>query len=176
MKNNVPKNDSIKAEAESKESNAEDLEKLLEDCKKKNGEYLAGWQRARADFLNYKKDEMERIERLLSYAGIEFILKLLPILDNFDITEKKIPESLKNDDNVKGLLLIKNQILDFLKAHGIEEIKSIGEKFDPQLHEVVGEITDSQEEPGIIIEEVQKGYKINGELLRPAKVRVAKRK
>ena len=174
MKDSVPKNNNIKAEAESKQPNAKELEKLLEDFKKKSEEYLAGWQRARADFLNYKKDEMERIERLLSYAGIEFILKLLPILDNFDITEKKIPESLKNDDNVKGLLLIKSQIIDFLKSHGIEEIESIGEKFDPQLHEVVGEITARKEELGIIIEEVQKGYKINGELLRPARVKISK--
>lgn len=174
MKDNVPKNNNIEAETESKELNAKDLEKLLEDCKRKNGEYLAGWQRARADFLNYKKDEMERIERLLSYAGIEFILKLLPILDNFDITEKRIPDSLKNDENVKGLLLIKNQTLDFLKNQGVEEIKSIGEKFNPNLHEVVEEITESQEEPGIIIEETQKGYKINGELLRPTRVKISK--
>jgi len=89
---------------------------------------------------------------------------------------------LRNDVNIKGLLQIKNQILNFLKNQGVEEIKSVGEKFDPQLHEVVGEVAPSEAlakggksvESGIVIEEIQKGYKINGRLLRPAKVRVTK--
>ena len=152
----------------------EELKKELDKCQKTKEEYLAGWQRARADFLNYKKEEIERIERLISYAGVEFILKILPILDNFEIIEKKLPENLKNDENIKGLLLIKNQIMDFLKSQGVKEIESIGEKFNANFHEVVGEITNSQEGPGIVIEETQKGYKINGELLRPAKVKISK--
>jgi len=135
---------------------------------------LAGWQRERADFLNYKKEEMERIGDILKYANEGLILKILPILDNFEIAEKKLPEDLKNNDNVKGLLMIKNQILEFLKSQGLEEIKSEGEKFDPHLMEVIEEIEIKDKESGIIIEEVQKGYKINGRLLRPAKVKVTK--
>jgi molecular chaperone GrpE len=81
---------------------------------------------------------------------------------------------LKENENVKGLLQIKQQILDFLKKKGIEEIKSVGEKFNPAYHEVVGEVETDQFETGTIVEEVQKGYKIEGRVLRPAKVRVAK--
>ena len=150
----------------------EALKKKLEECLKQKDEYLAGWQRARADFLNYKKEEMERISALLVYSGEELILKILPILDNFELVEKKMPEDLKKDESVKGILQIKNQILDFLKNQGVDEIKTVGEKFDPNLHEAV-ETQDGQES-GIILEEVQKGYMINGRLLRAAKVKVAR--
>jgi len=156
------------------EQNIEELKKKLEECEKLKDEYLAGWQRERADFLNYKKEELERIGEILKYTNVGLILNILPILDNFEIAEKKIPEDLKNDENVKGILQLKNQILDFLKNQGVEEIKSIGEKFDPNLQEVVEEVKIEGKESGIIIEEIQKGYKINGKVLRPARVRVTK--
>ena len=162
------------AKNEIKELKLEDFKKQLEECEKQKTEFLAGWQRTRADFLNYKKEEMERIGGLMVYAGEELILKILPILDNFEVAEKKLPENLKNDENMKGILQIKNQIQDFLKNQGVEEIKSIGEKFDPNFHEVAEEVEVKAKEPGIIVEEIQKGYKINGRLLRPAKVKVVK--
>ena len=161
-----------------KKESTDELKKKLEDCEKISSEYLAGWQRARAEFLNYKKEEMERIAGLVVYANEELILKILPILDNFDVAEKKIPEDLKGNENFKGILQIKAQILDFLKSQGVEEIKSVGEKFDPNFHEVVEEVADARrpqvKESGVIIDEVQKGYKINGRLLRPAKVKITK--
>jgi molecular chaperone GrpE len=152
----------------------EELKKKLEEVEKLKNEYLAGWQRARADFLNYKKEELERLGEMVKYAGENLILKILPILDNFEIAEKKLPENLKNDENVKGILQIKNQILNFLKEQGVEEIKSVGERFDPNFHEVVEEVEAKDKEPGTIVEEIQKGYKINDRLLRPAKVKVSK--
>ncbi|MCX6759255.1 MAG: nucleotide exchange factor GrpE [Candidatus Nealsonbacteria bacterium] len=179
-----------KKEEIKKELNIEELKKKLEECQKLKEEYLAGWQRARADLLNYKKEEIERIEEILKYGGEEFILKILPILDNFDLAEKKLPEDLKNNDSIKGLLQIKTQILDFLRIQGVEEIKTIGEKFDPNFHEAVEQVEESKlssspsafareieakdKDSGIIVEEVQKGYKINGRLLKPAKVKVVK--
>jgi len=152
----------------------EELKKKLEECQKLKDEYLTGWQRARADLLNYKKEEMERIGGLVKYAGIGIILNILPILDNFEIIEKKLPENLKKDENIKGLLQIKNQFQDFLKNQGVEEIKCLGEKFDPNFQEVIGEVEVKDKEPGIILEIISKGYKINGKLLRPARVKVVK--
>ncbi len=152
----------------------EELKKKLEECQKQKADFLAGWQRARADFLNYKKEEMERIGDLLNYANAGLILKILPILDNFDLAEKKISENLKNDENVKGILQIKTQILDFLKNQGIEEIKTIGEKFDPNFMEVMEEIKKPETEAGTVVEEVKRGYKIHGKVIRPAKVKVSK--
>ena len=157
-----------------KELNIEELKKKLEECEKLKSEYLAGWQRARADLLNYKKDEIERIDELIKYADVGIILKILPILDNFEIVEKNLPENLKNDKNIKGILQIKTQLQDFFKNQGLEEIKTVGERFDPNLHEIVEEVEKKDCQPGTVIEEIQKGYKINGRLLRPAKVKVAK--
>jgi len=157
-----------------KELNIEELKKKLEECEKLKSEYLAGWQRARADLLNYKKDEIERIDELIKYADVGIILKILPILDNFEIVEKNLPENLKNDKNIKGILQIKTQLQDFFKNQGLEEIKTVGERFDPNLHEIVEEVEKKDCQPGTVIEEIQKGYKINGRLLRPAKVKVVK--
>jgi molecular chaperone GrpE len=147
---------------------------LLKKYEKLKNEYLACWQRERADFINYKKNELTRIGELMSYSNIDLILKILPILDNFELVENKLPEQLKNDKNIKGLLQIKVQIKDFLKNQKIEEIKSIGKKFDPNFHEVIGEVQVRGKEQGIIVEEIQKGYKFNERIIRIAKVRVAK--
>ncbi|MDP3093237.1 MAG: nucleotide exchange factor GrpE [bacterium] len=152
---------------------AEDLKKLLEDCQKQRNEYLAGWQRARADFLNYKKEEVERFKEIINFAGEEMILKILPLLDNFYLAEKNLPEDLKENQYVQGLLQIKAQFEDLLRSHEVELIESLGKKFDPQFHEVVEEIQDKSKEPGTIVEETQKGYLIQGQLLRPAKVKVS---
>jgi molecular chaperone GrpE len=163
------KTEEVKGEKPANES----AQKVAELEKQKN-EYLAGWQRARADFLNYKKEEMERVRGLLEYANEEWILKLLPILDNFETCEKCLTCDPEKDKNVKGLLMMKKQLQDFLKNQGAEEIKTVGQKFDPNLHEVIGEVEAKDKEKGMIIEEVQKGYKINSRLLRPAKVKIVK--
>jgi len=176
------------------EKEIEELKKQLEECQKLREEYLAGWQRARADFLNYKKEEIERIEEILKYADVGLILKILPILDNFEIAarqtfalQNKSSQEKENIDKViQGFLQIKIQLEEFLKNQGVEEIKAIGEAFDPNLHEVMEEIEPAfapasaeaaagkEIKSGVIIEEIQKGYKINGRLLRPAKVKVTK--
>ena len=151
----------------------DDLKKKLEECGKKKEEYLAGWQRAKADFLNYKKEERERTEETLKYAGEILSLNLLPILDNFDFASKNLPKNLMEDENVKGILQIRKQILDFLKTQGVEEIEAKpGGKFDPSFQEAVE--TAEGKEAGTILEEIKKGYTINGKVLRPAKVKVSK--
>ncbi len=152
----------------------EELKQKLKECQKLKDEYLAGWQRERADFLNYKKGELERIGEILKYADTGLIFKFLPVLDNLELAEKEIPKELKDNENVKGLLQIKTQIKDILKNQGVEEIESLGKKFDPSLYEVVEEIKVKDKESGIVIEEVQKGYKIHGKILRPTRVKVSK--
>ena len=156
-----------------------------EELEKKNKEYLEGWKRERADFLNYKKDEMERIDALIKYAKEGQILKMLPILDNFALAEKNIPEELKKDEHVKGILQISKQIKEFLKAQGVDEIKTapfgvpqgkVAERvmFDPNFMESVGEVEIKDAKPGEVVEEVQKGYTIGGRVLRVAKVKIVK--
>jgi molecular chaperone GrpE len=165
-----------KKESEEVEIEADPAEgqKELQECLKQRDEYLAGWQRARADFLNYKKEEAEHVSDLLKYSSENFISGLLPVLDSFSMAEKILSDEAKKDGNIQGMLQIKNQLLDFLKKQDMEEIRSLGEKFDPNFHEVVEEVEISSEESGTVIEELQKGYTFQGRVIRPARVRVAK--
>jgi len=150
------------------------IEKQLLECQKLNEEYLNGWKRAKADFLNYKKGEAERIGEFVKQENEKFILKLLPVLDNLYIAEKELPKELKNNQWVEGVLKTKNHILDFLRSQGVEEIQSLGKKFDPNFHEAVDEIEKKGVEAETVVEEVKKGYLFHGRVIRPAKVKVAK--
>lgn len=166
-------------EKKSEEANKEKLalkeaKKKLEECQKLKEEYLKGWQRARADFLNYKKQEMERLKEIMEYGSQDLILKILPILDNLEKAENHVPLDFKNNEWMKGILQIKNQIQDFLREQGVEEIKTIGKKFDPNFHEALEKIEKENKEPGEIIEEIQKGYTLNNKVIRPAKVKITK--
>lgn len=131
-----------------------------EELKQKAEEYLNGWKRERADFLNYKKDEMERIGQLVKYANEEIILKLLPVLDNIRLAANHIKD--------EGLSQIKKQLSDFLQKEGIEEIKTTGEKFNPNTMEAV------EGEGDTVSEELQRGYTMYGKIIRVAKVKVTR--
>ena len=141
-------------------------EKSLQD------EYLAGWQRERADFLNYKREEMERLKLFLGYAAEDILVKLLPIVDNLELAEKELTEEHKNNSFVTGVLQIASQLREFLKTQGVEEMESYGKKFNPEFHEAVGEMEGK--EAGMVGEVVAKGYMLRGKVLRPAKIKVTK--
>jgi molecular chaperone GrpE len=126
----------------------------------KEEEYLNGWKRERADFLNYKKDEMERINALVKYANEEIILNFLPILDNVMLAETHLKD--------EGITQIKKQFLELLKREGIEPIEAVGKPFDANTMEAV------EGEGETVAEELQVGFTMHGKLIRPAKVRVTK--
>lgn len=167
---------------EEKKKEPANLKQQLEELKKQKDEYLACWQRERADFLNYKRDEAERIKEILKYTNIELILKLLPILDNFRkaARQNSLPENLNGQEKekvnqvIQGFLQIKTQLQDFLRNQGIEEMSVIGEKFDPNLHEAIEEVELEDKDSGTVVEEIRKGYLIEGNVLRPAKVKIIK--
>ena len=91
-----------------------------------------------------------------------------------NLTEKQLPKNLNNDEYIKGIFQIKTQLENFLKNQEVEEIKTFGEKFDPNFHEVIEEVEVKDKEPGIVVAEIQKGYKLHGRIIRPAKVKVSK--
>jgi molecular chaperone GrpE len=154
------------------EKTIEEIEKMLEEVEQKKEEYFLGWQREKADFLNYKKQEFDRLKGTLCIAKESVFEEVIPVLDSFRLAEKAISEEDKNNKSVIGLLMIKKQLEDALKALGLEEIESVGKPFDPSLHEAVEQV--EKEEPGMIIEEIEKGYYYNGKVLRPSKVKVGK--
>jgi molecular chaperone GrpE len=147
-------------------------EDKLKKCEKEKQEYLDGWKRAKADLINYKKEESERTTRLVDYTKEEILLEILPIMDNFHLADKEIPEEEKNNF-IKGLLQIKSSLAKFLENQEVREIECLGKSFDPFFHEAL-EMVEGQEESGTIIEVIEKGYQMKGKLLRPAKVKIIK--
>lgn len=152
------------------------MEKEIEKLKKERDEYLDGWKRAKADFLNYKKEEDDRLREVAECAREELLRKILLILDNLARAEREVAEEQKDDKFVKGFLQIVSQWKEFLKSEGIEEIETVGKPFNAELHEAVGEVDPpaGTEKSGTVAEEVEKGYMMQGKLLRPAKVKVTK--
>ena len=144
----------------------------LVEFKQKVEEYLNNWKRERADFINYKKEEAERMVNLMKYGKEDIILEILPILDNIYLAEKSIPKHIEEDNWIKGFKMIQKQLEDFLKQKGIEEIETVGKQFNPETMEAIQE--EDGDEPGKVKEELQKGYIMDGKVLRPAKVRVTK--
>ncbi|MBM3206316.1 MAG: nucleotide exchange factor GrpE [Candidatus Staskawiczbacteria bacterium] len=154
--------------------NSENIQNL-EEIQKKSEEYLNNWKRAVADMANYRKGEVERAGHLIKYAKEDIFLGILPILDSIGLAENHMPEEIKSNEWTKGFMQIKKQIEEFLKKEDIEEIKSVGDKFNPETMEAVSEAnSEEQVESGTVVEELQKGYKIGDKLLRPARVRVTK--
>jgi len=136
----------------------------IENLRKQSEEYLNGWKRAKADYLNLKKNMEAQGKEIKEWMSKIFLLPLLEIMDSFDRAGTL-------DAGVGG---IKKQFEDFLKDSRVEAMKVIGEKFDPLKHEAAESIDGLPEESGIIAEEMQKGYLIGDEVLRPAKVKVYK--
>jgi len=163
---------------ENKQINTDDLLKQLEESKKLQDEYLAGWQRQKADFINYQKDAIRQTQEIIKYANEDLISDLLVVLDSFDISinSLKIEGLTENEKRIiQGLELIKAQLESVLHRKGLKPIEALGQQFDPALHEILEEINE-EGPPGIIIEELIKGYKLNEKVIRPSKVKIIKQK
>jgi molecular chaperone GrpE len=145
----------------------EDPEQALAEEKEKAEEYLANWQRAQADFMNYKRrTEQERAE-FNSFANANLIRGLLPVLDDLERALEAVPPRYKKSDWVEGVRLVERKFKTSLEGQGVKPIKALGEAFDPNFHEALRQ--DAGEE-GVVIEEFQKGYMLNDKLLRPSRV------
>lgn len=132
--------------------------------------------RLHADFENYKKRMARDMEEFRRMATEGLIERLLPVLDNFDRALQHAAQDTDPKHIVDGITLIRKLFEDALKKQGLTDIHSLGAKFDPHIHEAIAfEETDEKEE-GIVVEVFQHGYKLGDKLLRPATVRITKRK
>ncbi len=145
-------------------------EEKLKKCEAERQEYLDGWKRARADFINYQKDEARRFEAFAKFAAEDMLTELILVLDSFDLA---IAEHAKSQGDAKGMLMVRSQLEDVLKKRGLAAIEvKQGEKFNPAYHEAVAEKEGGA--AGAIVEEIKKGYTMHGKVIRAAKVVVAK--
>jgi len=146
----------------------------LKEAQAKRDEYLAGWQRAKADSVNAKNDAMRTAERNIERAKESFIEALLPALDSFDMAT-----SSESWDNVaeewkSGMGRIHNQLLDVLHKNNVKRFGKSGEKFNPAFHEAVQEVDDGDGESHTILKVLRHGYSMDDRVIRPAQVIVRK--
>lgn len=171
--------DSVKGPVEEKMGGEVTLSKAeLDSLKAKaaeRDEYYDKFFRAHAEFENVRK-RMERDKaEFIKYANEGFMIEFLPIADNLEIAEKYIKEAKDFKAVRDGVDMIQAQIQRFLKDIGVERIKTVGEKFDPHLHEAIETVEAADKEEGIIVEELKPGYRFNDRLLRPASVKIVKK-
>jgi len=162
--------DSQASEVEPEVTEAEDtasLKQSLAEAKATAEANLASWQRTQADFINYKRRTEQEKKEINQFAKATLILDLLPALDDLERAFTAIPPRLTKLSWVGGIRLIWSKLQATLEAQGLSEIKAVGEPFDPHLHEAVRQ--DKGKE-GVVIEEVQKGYKFHDRVIRPTKV------
>jgi molecular chaperone GrpE len=145
----------------------ETLKQALAEEKTKAEANLAGWQRAQADFINYKRRNEQEKEELGKFVNSVLMLNLLPILDDLERAFTSIPPSLTKLSWVDGIKLIERKLWASLEAQGLSPIKALGEPFDPTLHEA---IRQDKGKAGIVIEELQRGYKLYDRVIRPTMV------
>jgi len=146
--------------------------KIIE-LEKQVAELTSGWQRTQADFLNFKKQTATEKEKLTSEANAYLLFDILPVLDNFQLAAKHVPETIRDNNWTKGVLQIEKQLELILNNSGLTKIESQGQPFNAELHEAIEEV-ESDQKSGTVVEEVLTGYMLNDFLIRPAKVKVAK--
>lgn len=145
------------------------LKKKLKKIKADKQEYLDGWQRERANFANYKKDIQKYIEQSRESAKEDATAQFLNIVDNLELMIKHAPENIEKSDWYKGVGHTAEQARQTMKNMGVEEVDAKpGDEFNPALHEAV------EGEGNVVEEVVQKGYKMNGKLIRAVRVKVKK--
>jgi len=151
-----------------------EVQEQLAQAEAQAAEYLDGWQRAQAEFSNYKKRQEAERAQMIMLANATLVRKLLPVVDDFERAIATLPANLSQLTWCEGIFLIRHKLDAILESEGVKPIKTEGQAFDPLYHEAVTHEEVSGYSEGQIIGEVQRGYILGERVLRPALVRVAK--
>ncbi|NTW03071.1 MAG: nucleotide exchange factor GrpE [Oscillochloris sp.] len=150
-----------------------ELEARLVKAESQAAEYKDQWLRATADYKNFKRRaETERAE-LIRSAGASLLLKLLPVVDDFDRAIANIPAEIAESSWWGGTQLIAQKLRTIIESEGVKAIEALGQDFDPNVHEAVL-YEDSEGQDGKVVAELQRGYKLYDRVLRPAMVKVGR--
>jgi molecular chaperone GrpE len=145
------------------------IEQLEADAKEASNRYL----RLAADFDNYKKRVRQDQAETIQFANADLIGKLLPVVDNFHRVVESAPAEV-DDAWLKGIKLTLQQLDELLASQGVSPIESVGQPFDPSLHEAIGHEESNEQPEDTVVSEVRRGYRLNDRVVRPALVRVAR--
>ena len=160
-----------------------DLDELLRDTQRERDEYLDLAKRTRADFENYRRRATQETSEAERRGKIALARELVPILDNLEralrsagVDPEAADDAAAAGDGggiVHGVVLVYRQLRSALEAAGVEAYDPTGERFDPTWHEALATRADEATEPGIVLETLEKGYRLNGQVLRAARVVVS---
>ena len=157
--------------------NVEIPDSELEELKKKaeeRDEFHDKWVKVHADYENTRKRlEKEKFEHM-KFANEDIISKLFPIMDNFDMAFAAMDKAEDKEAVMEGIKLVQKEFHKVLEEYGVKKIETVGKEFDPNMHEAVMAVDTEEVPDDQIVEEVRSGYLLNGRLLRPAQVKVAK--
>ena len=173
MTNDVQNESNVNV-SQDEQARIKELNEKIQLLEKRVEEYLNGWKRAKADYINLKKEIGANQKTVIEFALAASVAKFLPVFDNLDTALKHLPQNLKDSEWTQGIGNIKKQFEGILQELGIEKIKTVGEKFNPEFHEAVIEEKKDGVEPGVIFEEIKAGYMLGGKTFIAAKVKVAK--
>src|SRR3989339_864267 len=155
---------------------ADRQDKKIEELELQCEEYKAGWMRAQADYQNLQKEVENRRSEWARMSEAQILEDFIPVYDHLKLAISNKQLASRSDPWVEGVKFVLKQFAGILKNHGIEEIKTIGEMFNPELHEAVGEEEVEGKEAGEIVREVASGYRIGNKVLKVAKVILSKEK
>jgi molecular chaperone GrpE len=147
-----------------------ELEELISQLQQEKEEVFSKLQRVSADFANYQKRVPKQISDSVAYEKESFVRALLGAIDNFEHALAGAEKAENLESFVKGIEIVHNEIINTLKGLSVIRIDSVGQKFDPNMHQALMQRTEPEKENGIVLEEFQKGYMINDKVVRPAKV------
>jgi molecular chaperone GrpE len=159
----MPQSDAAVQETPSGESLAAELDK-----------YKDAALRARADLDNYRKRVAREKEDAIRYANNSLLESLLPILDNFELGLEAAKNTSDATGIIQGLQMVRKQLEDFLRDHGVEIVNAEGNSFDPKLHDAVAHEPSPDVSEGTVIRQLRKGFRLKDRLIRPASVIVSK--
>lgn len=148
----------------------------LKTCEAEKSEYLTGWQRTKADSINARKEEEERRQDIIKFSEKTLVLELVNLADSFDrlYADKEGWEKIEKSWR-QGMEHLRAQLMSIMKSRGVEAIENLGKIFNPKESESIGELgVDKEEKDGMVIEEMRKGYKMHGVIIRPSLVKVGK--
>ena len=149
-----------------------DLDELAE-TKRERDEYLELARRTKADFENYRKRVAKETSEALARGKADLARQMLPALDNLERALAVGEDASAHPALVQGVAMVRDELRSRLEGAGVESFDPTGEKFDPQLHEALSTRPDEGSKPGVVLETVEKGYRLNGQVLRPARVVVS---
>jgi len=150
----------------------EGLNAELAAARKQSDEYLAGLQRERAEFTNFRRRTTEEREQWLGLASESLIRKMLAIADDFDRAIEAMPAELAENPWAQGVAAIDRKLRQLLESEGVSPLETVGKAFDPREHEAISSVPGTGRPQGEVVAEVQRGYRMRNRVLRPALVAV----